>query len=177
MNFVLYFPSLLQMFDGKASVYNAGDLGSIPGSGSFLEKEKATHSSTFAQKTPWTEEPGVHGVTKSRTRLSNFTQYSLNQQNEYAEKQQDIVVLKIIMNQFNIIKIYTIFTQQQDTNSIQVSINYKLEDTGSYPGTQRRGKSFIIKTMKNFIVSKLIFGNKRKREHTYDSCPSAFFQC
>ena len=29
---------------GKASVYNAGDLGLIPGSGSSLEKEKATHS-------------------------------------------------------------------------------------------------------------------------------------
>ena len=34
--------------DGKASVYNAGDLGSIPGSGSSLEKEMATHSSTLA---------------------------------------------------------------------------------------------------------------------------------
>ena len=34
--------------DGKASVYNAGDLGSIPGSGRFLEKESATHSSTLA---------------------------------------------------------------------------------------------------------------------------------
>ena len=36
----------------------------------------ATHSSTLALKIPWTEEPGrlqVHGVTKSRTRLSNFT--------------------------------------------------------------------------------------------------------
>ena len=53
--------------DGKASVYNAGDLGSIPGSGSSLAKEKATHSSTLAQKIPWTEEPGVHGVAKSRT--------------------------------------------------------------------------------------------------------------
>ena len=30
--------------DGKASVYNVGDLGSIPGSGSSLEKEMATHS-------------------------------------------------------------------------------------------------------------------------------------
>ena len=33
-------------------------------------------SSTLAWKTPWTEEPGrlaVHGVAKSRTRLSNFT--------------------------------------------------------------------------------------------------------
>ena len=29
------------------------------------------------------------------------------------------------MSQVNILKIYTIFTQQQDTNSIQVSIDYK----------------------------------------------------
>ena len=36
----------------------------------------APHSSTVAWKMPWTEEPGratVHGVAKSRTRLSNFT--------------------------------------------------------------------------------------------------------
>ena len=38
------------------------------------EKEMATHSSTLAWKISWTEEPGrLHGVTKSRTRLSNFT--------------------------------------------------------------------------------------------------------
>ena len=34
--------------DSKASVYNVGDLGSIPGSGSSLEKEMATHASTLA---------------------------------------------------------------------------------------------------------------------------------
>ena len=36
----------------------------------------APHSSTLAWKIPWMEEPGgaaVHGVTKSRTRLSDFT--------------------------------------------------------------------------------------------------------
>ena len=33
--------------DGKASVYNVGDLGSIAGFGSSLEKEMATHSSTL----------------------------------------------------------------------------------------------------------------------------------
>ena len=35
----------------------------------------APHSSTLAWKIPWTEEPGrlaVHGVVKSRTRLSDF---------------------------------------------------------------------------------------------------------
>ena len=45
----------------------------------LLEKEMAIHSSTIAWKIPWTEEPGrghpttVHGVTKSQTRLSDFT--------------------------------------------------------------------------------------------------------
>ena len=38
-----------------------------------LEKEMATHSSALDQKIPWTEEPGVHGVAKSQTRLSDFT--------------------------------------------------------------------------------------------------------
>ena len=31
------------------------------------------HSSTLAWKTPWMEEPAVHGVAKSRTWLSGFT--------------------------------------------------------------------------------------------------------
>ena len=35
---------------------NAGDLGSIPGSGRSSEEEMATHS--IAWKTTWTEEPG-----------------------------------------------------------------------------------------------------------------------
>ena len=44
--------------DSKASAYNAGDLGSSPGSGRSLEKEMATHSSTLAWKIPWMEEAG-----------------------------------------------------------------------------------------------------------------------
>ena len=47
----------------------------------------------------------------------------------------DIIDLKSTMNQFKVIKIYVIFTQQQDTNSIQVPIEYKPGDTGPYPGT------------------------------------------
>ena len=40
-----------------------------------MEKAMAPYSSTLAWKIPWMEEPGglVHGVTKSRTRLSDFT--------------------------------------------------------------------------------------------------------
>ena len=42
----------------KASAWNAGDLGSIPGLEDPLEKEMATHSSTLAWRIPWREEPG-----------------------------------------------------------------------------------------------------------------------
>ena len=44
--------------DGKASAYNAGDPGSIPGLGRSLEKEMTTHSKTLGWKIPWMEEPG-----------------------------------------------------------------------------------------------------------------------
>ena len=50
-----YFSSLLSLLAKiqwwlrrKASVYNVGGLGLIPGSGSSLEKETATHSTTVA---------------------------------------------------------------------------------------------------------------------------------
>ena len=33
----------------------------------------ATYSSILAWKIPWMEEPTVHGVAKSRTRLNDFT--------------------------------------------------------------------------------------------------------
>ena len=52
---MFYFPS---GSDDKASAYNAGDLGSILGSGGTLEKVMATHSSILAWKIPWPEEPG-----------------------------------------------------------------------------------------------------------------------
>ena len=38
-----------------------------------MEKAMVPHSSTLAWKIPWAEEPTVHGVGKSRTRLSDFT--------------------------------------------------------------------------------------------------------
>ena len=43
--------------------------------------------------------------------------------------------LKSPMNQFNIIKIYTVLTQEEDTNSVQVPTDYKLGNTRTYPGT------------------------------------------
>ena len=53
---------------------NAGDSGSIPGSGRSLEEEMATHSSILAWEIPWTEEPGglqSMGSQKSRAQLSD----------------------------------------------------------------------------------------------------------
>ena len=42
----------------KESSANAGDVGSILGSGRSLEKRMATYSRILAWKIPWTEEPG-----------------------------------------------------------------------------------------------------------------------
>ena len=44
---------------GKESACNAGDPGSIPGSGRSLGEEMATHSGVLAWKIPWTEEFGA----------------------------------------------------------------------------------------------------------------------
>ena len=57
------------------------------------------------------------------------------------------------MNQFNMIKIYTIFTQQQDTNSIPVPVDYKLGDTGTYPETYNKVQKFHgLKVLKSYSL-------------------------
>ena len=43
---------------GKSSSCNAGDPGSIPGSGRSSGEGMATHSSILGGRSPWTEEPG-----------------------------------------------------------------------------------------------------------------------
>ena len=44
--------------DGKASACNAGDVGSIPGSGRAPGERNGNHSSILAWRIPWTEESG-----------------------------------------------------------------------------------------------------------------------
>ena len=90
-----------------------------------LENNKVTYSSTILQFFK------IHKYFQLEFQYQTLK----NQQNEQTEKQKDIVDLKSTMNQFNIIKIYTIFIQQQDTNSIQVPVDYRLGDTETYPGT------------------------------------------
>ena len=62
--------------DSKASVYNAGDLGLIPGSGRSPGEGNGNPLQYYCLENPkdrgaW--QATVHGVTKSWTRLSNFT--------------------------------------------------------------------------------------------------------
>ena len=64
--------------DGKASAYNAGDLGSIPGLGRFPGEGNGNPLQYSCLENPmdggaWCRPLTVHGVTKSRARLSDFT--------------------------------------------------------------------------------------------------------
>ena len=67
--------------DGKASVYNAEDLGSIPGSGRFPGEGNGNPLQYSCLENPM-DRGGWYrllsmGVTKSRAWLSEFTQYSI----------------------------------------------------------------------------------------------------
>ena len=62
--------------DSKASAYNAGDLGSIPGSGRCPGEGNGNPLQYSCLENPMdggTWWATVHGVAKSRTRLSDFT--------------------------------------------------------------------------------------------------------
>ena len=61
--------------DGKASVYKWKTCVQSLGQEGLLEKEIATHSSIFAWKTPWMEDPGrLQSMgSQSQTQLSDFT--------------------------------------------------------------------------------------------------------
>ena len=62
--------------DGKASAYNAGDRGSIPGLGSFPGEGNNNPLQYSCLENPvdrGTWWAAVHGVAKSRTQLSDFT--------------------------------------------------------------------------------------------------------
>ena len=64
--------------DGKASVYNVGDLGLSPGLGRS-SGEGNGHSSTLVWKVPWTED---HAVTKRQIGLSDFTHSLIHSANK-----------------------------------------------------------------------------------------------
>ena len=62
--------------DGKASVYNAGDLGSSPGFEKFPEEGNRNPLQYYCLENPMDRgawQAAVYGVAKSWTRLSDFT--------------------------------------------------------------------------------------------------------
>ena len=62
--------------DGKASVYNAGDPGSIPGLGRSPGEGNGNPLQYYCLENPMDRgawQAAVHGVAKSRRRLSDFT--------------------------------------------------------------------------------------------------------
>ena len=70
------YPDLPGDSDGKAPVYNAGDLGLIPGSGRSPGEGNGNPLQYYCLENPMdrgTWQATVHGVTKSQTRLSDFT--------------------------------------------------------------------------------------------------------
>ena len=72
-SFVLDFPG---GSDGKASAYNVGDLGPIPGSGRSPGEGNGNLLQYSCLENPMDGEAWwatVQGVSKSRTRLSDFT--------------------------------------------------------------------------------------------------------
>ena len=66
--------------DGKVPVYNAGDLGSIPGSGRSTGEGNGNPLQYYCLENPmdrgawWAT---VHGVTRSWTQLSDFTSLTI----------------------------------------------------------------------------------------------------
>ena len=64
--------------DGKAFVYNAGDLGSIPGSGRSAGEGNGNPLQYYCLENPMDRgawQAAVYGVAKSRTRLRDFTSW------------------------------------------------------------------------------------------------------
>ena len=75
-NSLFYFFEIPGGSDGKASAHNAGNLGSIPGSGRSPREGNGNPHQYSCLENPmdgWAWQAAVHGVTKSRTQPSDFT--------------------------------------------------------------------------------------------------------
>ena len=66
----LWFPRWLSV---KELAYQADDMGSTSGSGRSPGEEMAVHCSILAWEIPWTEEPGILGVTNTWGRKESDT--------------------------------------------------------------------------------------------------------
>ena len=93
------------MSQWKRSTCNAGDMGSIPGSGRSLEEGMATHSSILAWKNPMNRRAWlatVYGIAKSQTQMNNQTHMHGGTQREsiFYVLLQDQTQSKHLVNRF-----------------------------------------------------------------------------
>ena len=77
--------------DSKESACNAGDPGSIPGSGRPLEKEMTTHSSILVWRISWTEEPGRLQSMESQRIRHNWVTNTFNTYREPIYEMYDLI--------------------------------------------------------------------------------------
>ena len=67
------FPGVSAVKKKKKKSANAGDIGSIPGSGRSLETGMATHSGPLAWRISWIEQPGGLQSMVSQTRRTQLS--------------------------------------------------------------------------------------------------------
>ena len=106
------FVQLANGSDGKASDYNAGDPGSIPGSGRPPGEGNGNPLQYSCLENPMDGEAWwaiVHGVTKSRTRLSDLTLTSSKDTSSKQKINRETQTLCGTLHLMNLIGIYRAF--------------------------------------------------------------------
>ena len=77
--------------ESACSAGHAGDTSSTPEEGEPLEGEMATHSSSLAWETAWTEEPGgLQSMESQRVRLDSATKQQQHRRRRKGEKRQNM---------------------------------------------------------------------------------------
>ena len=98
LNFLQFFRDFPGGSDSKASAYNVGDLGSIPGSGRSPGEGNGNPLQYSCLENPIDREAWYatgHGVTKSRTRPRDFTFKEFHQAVQWGKKSDTEIHLSI----------------------------------------------------------------------------------
>ena len=88
--------------DGKGSVYNAGDTCSIPESGRSSGEGNGNPLQYYSLENPMDRgawQATVHGVTKSRTQLSNFTTVLYTRDEQAGKSTDELSATKELLTQ------------------------------------------------------------------------------
>ena len=118
---------------------NAGDVGSIPGSGRSLQKEMATHSSISPWEIPWREEPGglqSMGLHKSWIQLKRLNKNSNNNLSSREIRLTNIFVLGT--NNLRYANDTTLMAEsEEELKSLLMKVKEESENVGSKLNIQK----------------------------------------